>query len=457
MKSISQRLMHGGIIAVVGRSAVAVGVVLVNALVARLLSPEETGLFMLALSMVTVAAVIADFGFGKTLLRTIPDAIANADYARALSHIRLVFLAGTLTILVTALVLVSPFGVWMAGKLSHGPLLGELMPLVALWLIVTVMISLLAETCRGFHHIAAAIFYGGALTGLGNILIVSFALSIAWYASIAITLRQVISLFIISGFILALLAVLKLLKRLKVRDVMAESSIKRLFRMAWPFWISSMALILLTHAEIWILGYLRPPEDVAAFALVAKLALLVSFPLVIVNSVLPPLISELYAKEDIKKMERMLRISAGLTTLCSSAIFLVLLLFGNWLPGFLFGDYYAGNWDIMMVLAVGWLFHVWAGSGGFVLNMTDNQRSAMVINLVAGFLTLLLGLWLTRQYGGLGMAVASSSGLILVNVFMLLVIRYKLNIRIYAGLSGLYDLKHELIKRRQARQQNAAD
>jgi len=85
MKSISQRLLHGGVTAVVGRSAVAVGVVLVNALVARLLSPEETGLFMLALSMVTVAAVIADFGFGKTLLRTIPDAIANADYARALS------------------------------------------------------------------------------------------------------------------------------------------------------------------------------------------------------------------------------------------------------------------------------------------------------------------------------------------------------------------------------------
>ncbi|GMR06419.1 MAG: hypothetical protein BMS9Abin25_1013 [Gammaproteobacteria bacterium] len=457
MKSLSQRLLRGGVIAVIGRSAVAVGVVLVNALVARLLSPEETGLFMLALSMVTVAAVIADFGFGKTLLRTIPDAIAKEDKARALSHIRHVFLAGTLTILVTALVLVSPFGVWIAGKLSHGPLLGNLMPMVALWLIVTVVISLLAETCRGFHHIAAAIFYGGALTGLGNILIVSFVLSIVWYASVAITLKHVIGLFIAAGFILAVLALLKLLKQLKVRGVETDNSIKRLFIMAWPFWISSLALILLTHAEIWILGYLRPPEDVAAFALVAKLALLVSFPLIIVNSMLPPLISELYAKVDIKKMERMLRISAGLTTLCSSAIFLVLLILGDWLPRFLFGDYYAGNWDIMMVLAVGWLFHVWAGSGGFVLNMTDNQRSAMIINLVVGFLVLLAGLWLTRLYGGKGMAIASSSGLILVNVLMLLVIRHKLNIRIYAGLSGLHDLKQELIKRWQARQQNATD
>ena len=75
----------------------------------------------------------------------------------------------------------------------------------------------------------------------------------------------------------------------------------------------------------------------------------------------------------------------------------------------------------------------------------------MIINLFAGFFTLLAGLWLTRLYGGLGMAIASSSGLILVNVLMLLFIRYKLKIRIYAGLSGLHDLKHELTKQLKSR------
>ena len=104
-------------------------------------------------------------------------------------------------------------------------------------------------------------------------------------------------------------------------DVSSENArhVKGLFVLAWPFWISSMAMILMTHAEIWILGYLRPPEEVAAFALVARLALLVSFPLIIVNSVLPPIISELYARDDIKKMERMLRGSAGLTLACCAS------------------------------------------------------------------------------------------------------------------------------------------
>jgi len=227
--------------------------------------------------------------------------------------------------------------------------------------------------------------------------------------------------------------------------------------MAWPFWVSSMALILMTHAEIWILGFLRPPEEVAAFGLVARLSLLVSFPLIIMNSVLPPLISELYANDDINKMERMLRGSACLTTLVSLSIFLLLLLLGDGLPLFLFGDVFSGNWHILIILAAGWLFHVWAGSGGFVLNMTDNQKSAMIINIIVGGITLLAGLYLTNIYGGLGMAIASSSGLVLLNVVMLLVIKNKLGIRIYAGITGLKDMKNEINKRVQSLQKKVAD
>jgi O-antigen/teichoic acid export membrane protein len=315
--------------------------------------------------------------------------------------------------------------------------------------------SLLAETCRGFHHISAAIFYGGALTGLGNILIVSITLTVVWFSSSAISLRQLLVLFIVTGLFLSVLAILKLRKRFQSSNKGEyRGSIKRLFILAWPFWVSSMALILMTHAEIWMLGYLRPPEEVAAFGLVARLALLVSFPLVIVNSVLPPLISELYANDDINKMERMLRGSAGLTTLLSLLIFLILLVLGDWLPQFLFGGVFAGNWNIMMILATGWLFHVWAGSGGFVLNMTDNQKSAMIINIFVGGITLVAGYFLTDLYGGLGMAIASSSGIVLVNILMLLVIKAKLDIRIYAGISGLRDVKSELARRVQSSQQD---
>ena len=123
---------------------------------------------------------------------------------------------------------------------------------------------------------------------------------------------------------------------------------------------------------------------------------------------------------------------------------------GDWLPSLLFGDYFSGNWDIMMILSVGWLYHVWAGSGGFVLNMTDNQKSVMVINIFSGVVTLLAGLWLTYLYGGLGMAIASTFGLVLVNTLMLLKINNTLGIKIYAGLDGLADITRQISQRMQA-------
>ena len=456
MTAVSGRLIRGGLTAAIGRSGVALGAVLVNALIARLLSPEDTGLFLLALSIVTVAAVIADFGLGKTLLRVIPDAMVSDDTGRAMSHIRHVLIVGAITGVLVALLMISPVGVYLAGKLSHGDILGSLMPLIALWLIATLAISLLAETCRGFHHIGSAIFFGGALTGLGNIFIVGSLLAVAWLASVPVDLKDVLWLFILSGLLLVVLAFVRLRGRFKRWGESVTGSLGALFIMAWPFWVSNAAMIMLVNAEIWILGYLRSPEEVAAFGLVARLAILVSFPLLIVNSVLPPLISELHASKDIDKMERMLRGAAGLTTIMSVVLFIVLLIFGEWVSELLFGSYYAGNWDILMILACGWLVHVWAGSGGFVLSMTDNQHTMMRISLVVGSITILLGIWLTSRYGALGMAIASTTGIIMQNVLMLLFIHKHIGIKIHAGLSGIKDIWREVSRRLSGQQGSAS-
>ena len=155
-------------------------------------------------------------------------------------------------------------------------------------------------------------------------------------------------------------------------------------------------------------------------------------------------------------MERMLRGSAGLTTLMSLALFIVLLFFGEQLSELLFGSYYAGNWNILMILAFGWLVHVWAGSGGFVLSMTDNQHTMMRISLVVGSITILLGIWLTSRYGGLGMAIASTTGIIMQNVLMLLFIHKHIGIKIHAGLSGVKDIWQEISRRLNGQQDNAS-
>jgi O-antigen/teichoic acid export membrane protein len=444
---VSQRLIRGGLVAVGGRSGVALGTILLNALLARLLAPAEVGQFLLALSLVTVAAVLADFGFGKTLLRMIPQAMAAGQTHDAVRRIRQVLAGGLLTGLVAAGVLASWPGAWLAVKLSQGSELSLLMPLVATWLVITLLLNLLAETFRGFHDIGFAILVGGAVTGLGNIVIMSLVLSWFLFAGIDVNLRQVLLLFIASSVLLACCAAVLLWNRLRDWQSGGQGRLREVFAMAWPFWIANTAIILQTQLEIWLLGWLRTPEEVATFGLIARLALVVSFPLLIINSVLPPLISELYSTADMSRLQRMLRASAGLTTLAATILFVLLLVAGDSLTVWLYGEYFAGNWHILMILSAGLLFHVWAGSGGFVLSMTDNQHVMMLITLVSSGVTLLLGIILTRQYGALGMAVASTTGLVLLNSLMLLFIRRRLGILIHASVAGVKDVYREVLRR----------
>ena len=126
---------------------------LVNVLIARQLSPTDTGLFILALSLITSAAVLADLGLGKTVLRTIPALLAQGDGAGLKVHLRHVFMLGALTALAGYLLLTGWPGQWLVGLVAGGTGLLALLPLIGLWLVVTLLLNLLAEIWRGFHRV----------------------------------------------------------------------------------------------------------------------------------------------------------------------------------------------------------------------------------------------------------------------------------------------------------------
>jgi len=446
-QALGRRLLRGGITAALGRSAVAACTLLVNVLIARQLSPTDTGLFILALSLITSAAVLADLGLGKTVLRTIPALLAQGDGAGLKVHLRHVFMLGALTALAGYLLLTGWPGQWLVGLVAGGTGLLALLPLIGLWLVVTLLLNLLAEIWRGFHRVDAAILFAGEMKGLGNLFIVGTVLVGCWLLAIELDLPTLFWAWIASGLLLSCIASAGLVDRLQGKAGPSRVSLRATLSAAWPLWITSAAWILIIQAEIWILGYYRPADEVATYGLAARFAALVGFSLTIVNSFLPPLISELHALADMARLQRMLRAAAGLTTIPAALLFLLLLAWGEPLSVFLFGDFYRGAGTILVLLACGQLVNVAAGSGGFTLQMTGNAPVMMVITLANGTLTLVIGIWLARTHGAIGMAIASMLGMVTQNLAMLLAVRARLGIWIHAGLSGIRDVRHYLRQR----------
>ena len=70
-RSISQRLISGGLWATMGKVVFALCTLALNALITRLLSPEEVGAYYLMLSIVSIGALIAQFGVHQAIIRVI--------------------------------------------------------------------------------------------------------------------------------------------------------------------------------------------------------------------------------------------------------------------------------------------------------------------------------------------------------------------------------------------------
>ena len=66
--SIKQKLVRGGAWALTGKILAALSGLGVNALLARLLTPEEMGVYFLTLSLVTIASLFAQMGMTQTVV-----------------------------------------------------------------------------------------------------------------------------------------------------------------------------------------------------------------------------------------------------------------------------------------------------------------------------------------------------------------------------------------------------
>jgi O-antigen/teichoic acid export membrane protein len=232
-----------------------------------------------------------------------------------------------------------------------------------------------------------------------------------------------------SGAASALLGVLLLLKRVSSLDQQgAENPIsaKDTLRDAFPIlFISLTSFILLSSADLWILGAFRSQEEVAIYGAAARLVAFIAMPLLITNLVLPPIIAEMYAKGETTKLEHTLR---SFSTLCGVPALLLLIAFvllGGPILGLVYGSYYQSGTMVLVLLSVGKLAAVWSGSCGAVLQFTGHQGSMLRINLLTSPLFLIGALLLVREYGPIGVASATAAITVLQNVVLVLVAKRK--------------------------------
>lgn len=427
---LKTQLLRGGIWAFVGKTFRMVSGFIVNALLARLLSPDEVGAYFLTFSLITFLSILAQFGMKTTIVRLISESMSKGLQGRAKNAIQQAFFYTTVCGVLVSAIYYLYLGEVIAISAFDSPLMADVVSVSALWIIVFTYQSIFSEVFRGFHSIGLASIFDGLLTSL----LLALLLGIDFILFDSVSLFHVVMISVVVWFVADIVALFIMRNKLSLLSGGGVIKSKEIINIAWPQMITAISFFIIAQSALLIVGLYLPDSDAAIYGSSLRLVTLVSFPLLVLNAVVPPHIAGMYAKGEIRKMEVMLRATATIAGVPSIIILVIFVLYGEPLLGMLYGDFYREGAVILGVLSFGQLLNVWAGSCGNVLLMTGGQKNIMHISITCSAVAILGSLVLVKPYGITGVAVMSSSALALQNIWMLLSVKKRIGIYTHMNL-----------------------
>lgn len=411
-------------------------------LITRQLSQEDTGRYFSLLSFVSIFAVIAGWGMSSAVVRLISRDMAEARPQRAAGIIQMAFAVVACTVIVVGALLAAPESQALVSRVLN---LGSAVSftLVWLWIVVLAFQTLIGEIFRGFHNIMLAALFGGASSAL-----LSLAALSTLYALDAASLNTVMASIIAAVIASVIVAGITLRRRIVRLGKATHCELRALLGMAAPMWFAQLMLVILLQADIWILQSTGDASAVALYGAAARMTLLMTLPLTVLNAAMMPLISAYYTRAEHGPLQVLLRGVAALATVPALVAIVLFVTTGPSMLALLFGDAYSEAAPILVILGLGQLVNVLSGSPAYTLMMTGRQSDMMWITFGAGLLAVVAGLMVVGPYGAIGLACASAAGLALQSLGMWVRVRQVRGIWTHASWQALV---HPLATLRQLR------
>jgi O-antigen/teichoic acid export membrane protein len=425
LASVRRRLLRGsGWVLLARVLGIPLGI-LINGLLARMLTKTEFGAYLTCFTLVIVGSLIAQLGLDRAVVRLVSQSLAIDEGGRARQTIRRTIRIGSVAAIIAGALLLI-FGPSFARNVLHSEVVALGIPLTAGWLVAYSIQSLVVETFRGLQDFQRATVY--------DTILVDIAMAATFTAMWVFGTRQV-GLLTVLGIVGAITALVTIvagsLLSLRVRSIEGDGHLARgeVFAIAWPSLFTNVASYFLsTGIDVLILGAFRPQAQVAVYGAATRLVILVATPLWILRGVLPPMISELHARGRTSELERTLRAGATLAGLPSFVVLVVFLFFGGPVMGLAFGHGYASGATVLGLLAIGRMVAVWSGASGVTLLMTGHQKAMMTITLCTGVSSVIGEILVAPRFGAVGVATVTMSAAIVQNILQLTLVKHYLGV-----------------------------
>lgn len=150
--------------------------------------------------------------------------------------------------------------------------------------------------------------------------------------------------------------------------------------------------------------------------------ILLLFAAVSINSVFPPLASELFSRGELEMLEKVSVIATKWSSVLTLFATIYIIVFRQQILG-LFGASYIAAEYVLVVLVLGRAQEAITGPVGFLLSMTGHERLELWNGLGGAVLNIVLNLALIPEFGLIGAAIATSLSLAVINIIQLVEVR----------------------------------
>ncbi len=431
-------LMSGGLWAVAGKFTTSFLTLAINAFLARMLAAEEVGVYFLAFNIAMFGAYLGTFGFEQTVVRFIAESIGRNELKNITYIIKIALTATTAGAICTGVIYFFSSN-WIAFNVFSSIGLSSIKLVMFFWIIANSFQVMLGETFRGFQDIRYASIFGGILS---TIIFVTSLVSI-YFMDMTVTLSSIILLWVVSLTLSNSIGLAVLWKKVRVlkrgpnTNPNRTLSFKKMLETGMPLFAVSISTFILSQCDLWIIGGVGGDEDLAIYGAAAKLTMLMSMPLLILNSVVPPMIAEKHAQGEVKSIEATLRIIATLAFMPTLCFLLVFIVFGKSLLSLVYGSPMFGSGaHVLIIMGLKQLACVSIGATSSVLAMGGKQKELMRITLWTGLFSIILSLILGSYLTGIGVAIGFLIPICISQILLVLTAKKSMEISAYIDVLG---------------------
>ncbi len=426
---LSKRLFFGGLWAVSARGAGVVAGFVVNALLARLLAPEEMGTYFLSVSVAAFLSIVGQAGMPVALVRFVAEALGRGEPGRArAAALKAIFAVVVFGAVVSALFVLG-VGEWVARSLFDSRLMEDAVPWVAVLVFLIALQGVLSEVFRGFHDIRLASWLGGVSTSIFSAL----AFLALWLAEGRGSLTTALMLSAGAAVLSIALSTALLVPRLRRLQGEGTISFDVLINTGWPLGVSSLAVMLATQGDLWVVGAMLGEREAAIYGVALRLLAVMTMMHGLVVSVVQSSVAELYGQGRMQKLEQLVQGASFIACCVAGVLLLALALFGKALIGMVFGASYIDAYVCLMILGIGQFVGMLFGMAGMVMMMSGHQHAMMRIILLNTVLGMMLAVAVAPYWGVNGVAGAWAFASVLQGAAAWLYVRKRLFVSCHAG------------------------